>query len=312
MSSDSFIIAGLSIPSTILTIICNTIFFMTLLKTSLLHTPSNILLGAMCVTDLLAGLVCQPLYIAYLLGEPSPSRSSIIKALNFAYNVSCWNSFVSSLLITLDRFAAICYPYKYQEYATCRKYVYTASCTFVVFVIYAIIQLTLCKNSEIIFWSVQVGLQLLVIIAVLIMYARIYRVVLSQRKRIASIRDTSGRRKSGISFRERSRTHTVTIILAVFIACYAPHTVYCIERVLYHLGKFEYHRKLALWANYFVLLNSCLNPIIYCARSQEIRRAAVRVFMPSSWLARDAANDVTEADDSRRIRMDNSVGTTKL
>ena len=312
MSSESFIIAGLSIPTTILTIICNTVFFITLLKTSSLHTPSNILLGAMCVTDLLAGLVCQPLYIAYLLREPSPSRSSIIKALNFAYNVSCWNSLFCSLLITLDRYVAICYPYRYQEHATCRKYVYVAFCTFVLFVIYAIIQLTFYKNSEIIFWSVQVGLQLLVIIAVLIMYARIYRVVLSQRKRIASIRDASGRRKSGISFRERNRTHTVTIILAVFIACYAPHTAYCIERVFYHLGNFQYHRKLALWANYFVLLNSCLNPIIYCARSREIRRAAVRVFMPSSRFARDTVNDVKEANDNRRKRMDQSVVTTEV
>ena len=310
MSSDSFIIAGLSIPSTILTIICNTVFFITLLKTSSLHTPSNILLGAMCVTDLLAGLVCQPLYIAYLLGEPGPARSSIVKALNFAYNVTCWNSFVSSLLITLDRYVAICYPYKYQEYATCRKYVYTASCTFVFFVIYAIIQLTFYKNSEIIFWSVQVSLQLLVIIAVLMMYARIYRVVLSQRKRIASIRDTSGRRKSGISFKERNRTHTVTIILAVFIACYAPHTVYCVERVLYHLGNFEYHRNLALWANYFVLLNSCLNPIIYCARSQEIRRAAVKFFMPNSQFARDPANTVTNFEENKG-RTDPCVATSE-
>ena len=312
MSSDSFIIAGLSIPTTILTIICNTVFFITLLKTSSLHTPSNILLGALCVTDLLAGLVCQPLYIAYLLREPGPDRSSIVKALNFAYNVSCWNSFVSSLLITLDRFAAICYPYKYQEHATCRKYVYTASCTFVLFMIYAVIQLTFYKNSEVIFWSVQVGLQLLVIIAVLIMYVRIYRVVISQRKRIASIRDVCGRRKSRMSLSARNRTHTVTIILAVFIACYAPHTVYCIERVLYHLGKFEYHRGLALWANYFVLLNSCLNPIIYCARSQEIRRAAVIVFMPSSKLARDTINDVQGANESKRDKMDQCVRTTEL
>ena len=312
MSSDSFIIAGLSFPTTILTIICNAVFFITLLKTSSLHTPSNILLGALCVTDLLAGLACQPLYIAYLLGKPGPTRSSIVKALNFAYNVSCWNSFVSSLLITLDRYVAICYPYRYQEHATCRKYVYTAFCTFVLFVIYAIIQLTFYKNSEIIFWSVQVSLQLLVIIAVLIMYARIYRVVLSQRKRIASIRDVSGRRKSRISFSERNRTHTVTIILAVFIACYAPHTVYCIERILYYLGKFQYHRKLALWANYFVLLNSCLNPIIYCARSQEISRAAVKVFMPSPRFTRDTENDVKGANKSKRNKIDPCVVPTEL
>ena len=295
MSSANFIIVCSSIFPTIVTIAGNTVFLITLSRTFLLHTPSNVLLGALCVTDLLAGLVCQPMFISVLLSKPGPNYVPLIKTFNCFFSMSCLNSFLCSLLITLDRYAAICYPYRYRELATCKKYVLITLCIFVLVMIRSILEAAFLKSTDELFWSVQVGIQLLVIIVVLILYAKIYRIVLSHRKRMKSIGEISVAPGSTISRRERNRTHTVTIILAVFIACNIPYVVYGVQCVLYRLRKADYSLSLGLWANYLVLLNSCLNPIIYCARSQEIRKAAWRIFMPNSRFGRDTVNETVNS-----------------
>ena len=305
MSAENFIIVSFTIPAAILTIFLNTIFLITLLKTYSLHSPSNVLLGVLCVTDLLAGVLCQPLFTAILLSKLGSFFSSLIKAYNFVFTLSSMNSFICSLLITLDRCAAIHYPYKYLERATCRKYVYTSFGLFILSVLHAAIIFLLYSASKVVFWSIEIVLQLLIIMAILTMYVKIYRVVLSKRNQHGGLRE-----RSRISRTERSRTHTVTIILAVFIACYAPYAAYCIDSVLYFLGKVGDSTKLGLWAQFFVLLNSCLNPIVYCARSRQIRKAAVRMFMPNSRFARDSTNSMANVKEKKNRGADQSLVTT--
>ena len=315
MSSDSHIVVGFSILPTILIIIGNTIFLVTLSRTPSLHTPSNVLLVSLCFTDLLVGLLCQPMHIALLLNNPGPGSSylSLIKAYNFIFNLSCWISFVCSLLITLDRYAAICYPYRYRELATCKKYVFVTICILVFVMIRSIFEAAFLKRTDVVFWSVQVGIQLLIITAVFILYAKIYKVVLSHQKRIVAMDGSSANRRSRISNRERRKTNTVTIILAAFIACYAPYVVYSVQWILFFCGKIKLSFKLALWANYFVLLNSCLNPIIYCVRSQGIRSAAVRIFASRPNYGRDIpANSTTNAGENRSGGATQSFGTSEL
>ena len=190
-----------------------------------------------------------------------------------------------------------------------QKNAYITFGIFVLTAVYAVIEWQFIDSLGVIFWSIAVALQLLTILSVLIMYAKIYRVVLSHRKRM---RDAFGRRRSDISIRERSRTHTVTIILAVFIACYAPYAVHSVRIILFYTGKSDYNRTLALWANYLVLLNSFLNPMIYCARSQEMRRAAVRIFMPNLAQKRNSVNADSGVDENRGGRTDQPVATTEL
>ena len=314
MTSEELTVVVFSIPPTIFTIISNMLFIITLLKTSSLHTPSNTFICAMCVTDLTAGFLCQPLYIALLLSKYGYSMLTLGKTYDVTFRGRCFNSFIFSLLITCDRYAAICYPFRYLELASCRKYVNTSFCILALSVIYAMIAFKFHdKSSEVIFWCLESGLQLIIIMAVLMMYARIYKVILSQRKRIVSIDDTLARQQSRISRIERRRTQTVSIILAALIACYAPYTVYSIRGILFFFGIVDNHNIYLFYlSNFFVLLNSCLNPMIYCAKSQEIRNAAVRIFMPNSRWAIDSRNETANALQSRAGRTDQRIATSEL
>ena len=287
------IVIGLSIPPTILTITGNTVFFITLLKTPSLHTPSNVLLGALCLTDLLVGVLNQPLNMSILLSNPGPCCSPLMKAYNYSFCLSSFFSFTMSLLIILDRYVAIRFPLFYLEYATCRKYIDASIGLFVLSMTYAVvIEERLHQHSQATFWSVRVGLQLLLILALLIMYALVSKVALNQQKRIASM---PGKQRSRLSRREKSRTYTVIIIITVFIACYVPYTAYGLNMLLYYLGKNAYSLAFALWANYIVLFHSCFNPMIYCARSRKIRRAAYKIFFPTLAYRKTYVVAMTEA-----------------
>ena len=307
MSSDGYVNLGLSLPPAILTMIGNPAFFITLLKTSSLHTPSNVLLGALCVTDLLAGAICQPINMILRIRKQGQCCSPLLRAYWFIVHMSPLNSFVFSLLITLDRYMAIFYPYRYRQHVTCRKYIYVSCGLFGISLIYATIELRFYDDSPVTFWGLELVLEFLFIFAVFITYAKIYKVVRSQRRRVAAITNVFVGQRSRISIRERSKTCTIAIILTIFIACYAPYIAYSILSILYlleNINDYEYIFQLEICAYYLVLLNSCLNPVVYCARSREIRRAAVKIFMPNSRYARNLANTLENAEINRGRRID--------
>ena len=315
MSSDGYVNLGLSLPPTILTMIGNPAFFITLLKTSSLHTPSNVLLGALCVTDLLAGAICQPINMVLRIQKQERCCSPLLRTYWFMVHMSPLNSFVFSLLITLDRYIAICHPYRYIQHASCRRYVYVTFGLFGISMIYATVELRVYDYSPVTFWALELVLELLFIVAVFITYLRIYGVVRSQRRRITGSSNVFVGRQSRISIRERSKTYTVGIILAIFIACYAPYIVYSIMSILYLLGDIEDYKyifQLEISAYYLVLLNSCLNPVIYCAMSREIRRAAVKIFMPNSRFARNSVNALGNMEINRGRRIDQSCAESEL
>ena len=64
-------LAVIDILPALWTITGNAICIFTFAKTRSLHTPSNVLVGALCATDLYAGLVLQPLILTKWFMIPS-------------------------------------------------------------------------------------------------------------------------------------------------------------------------------------------------------------------------------------------------
>ena len=72
------------------------------------------------------------------------------------------------------------------------------------------------------------------------------------------------------SSRQRSRSYTVVLILSVFLLCYLPVTV---VRALANnqVTSLQTQDIVFDWTNLLVLLNSSINPVIYCIRVQKIK-----------------------------------------
>ena len=277
-----WIILGLDGAPAILTVIGNAIFFVTLLRSPSLHTPSNFLLGALCITDLIVGFICQPLFIVVLVGPKGRCCSTVIKAYNLIFGLSSLNSFLCGLLITFDRYAAVFHPYTYRTFASCRRYAFVTTIVFIVFAGYSALKIPYFEQSRMSFLIVDICIEFSVIVSVLAIYALLYRVVFAKTQADLSARHAVGTRQSDINkskARDRRKTKTVAIIIAAFLACYTPLMVYYVMGLFFYENiNPSYPYQLGLWSNFLALFNSCVNPMIYCARSSDIRRAALRMF----------------------------------
>ena len=108
--TSSKILIGLDAILAALTVLANGTFLITLVRKHSLHTSSNILLGALCVSDLLVGLVLQPTWMADLFMRINRQFSFHLvqlKVILMLFLVGL--SFDYIALISFERYSAICH-----------------------------------------------------------------------------------------------------------------------------------------------------------------------------------------------------------
>ena len=111
----------LNAPVMLLSIIGNALVLVTILRTPSLRSPSVIFLCNLAVSDLLVGLVVQPVYVAAI--------ARTVRALLQAANTMGFAGFGVSLTtmtaITVDRFLALHYHLQYPNLMTTSRAIYT-------------------------------------------------------------------------------------------------------------------------------------------------------------------------------------------
>jgi len=103
------------------TIMLNIITIHTLRKTSSLPKPLKTLLLSLAVSDLGVGLLCRPMYIAYLVVKLVPNAENSFTLSSLFYMVASllsYASFFGVTALTVDRFLAIHFYLRYQELVT--------------------------------------------------------------------------------------------------------------------------------------------------------------------------------------------------
>ena len=119
--------------SIITTILNNAPCLLIYIKTPHPHSPSNVLLCALCISDVIAGLVAQPPSISTTITIESGyefenlSRSAGV-VITSSSNVLC----LLTLLVTTDHYLAICHLLQYYEFATVMKHKILAFIVFTV------------------------------------------------------------------------------------------------------------------------------------------------------------------------------------
>ena len=262
------------------TILSNLVALLALIKQRTLHNPSNTLLGAMCLGNIISVLLVHTVY-EHMLGCIQSSTTECltneIVTVFHANFVTCKGitSFITTM-VSVDRYLAICHPFQYLGTATIKKYILITIVFSGIWAAYSLC-LILILPLKTFYYSVIIIL-VCGITAMSFCYTRVLIIVHRQRVRVQVVGEISGTVSSPPQLREKNKTLVIfvemfifnifNIPLLLFAMYYVVHGFngsYTIPFVLMHLG--------------YTLSNvtNFINPFVYCFRSSEVRRAAKKL-----------------------------------
>lgn len=283
----------LDIIIAIFTIIGNSIFMFTLTKNESLHNPSNVLLGALCTSDLLVGFVTQPIYLTFLSLVRFKNSIHIVLlsvgTTSFLFTNGLSFTFVG--VISLDRYLAICRPYLYLKHATCKTHFIAIIGSGTIWTVLTILEHFYSLENYFILILLGYGFVIISIIA--FSYVNICVVIWKQRRSVVALgtieeiqsqeQDSVERETNNNKKKERDKTWTITIMLGLFLACHLPYIGRSIYFALQEKACWDSDKSflIVMWGNLFLLSNSSMNFLVYCARSRDIRNAAMNICFSS-------------------------------
>ncbi len=257
----------LNAPLMLISIAGNALVLAAIIRTPSIRSTSTIMLCSLAVSDLLVGLIAQPIYI---VRELSKDR--------FAYHVwsaigpsLCVVSLLTITAITMDRFLALHYHMRYATLVT------QSRVKFVLVIIWLISFLI----SGFDYWSPRLHnfISGVIIIICLIIstlsYIRIYRIVRRHQLHIdaqqQAVQSSNAENNLNMVRLKRSAMNTFVFYIAL-VACYFPlYVLLTLHGIVDKDWQPEWD-----FAHTAVFMNSSINPFLYCWRISELRTAVVK------------------------------------
>lgn len=254
-------------------LIGNVMILITIWKTPSLHSAANILLANLAASDLAVGLVAHPMFITALLMRifnPSTTRTLWV-AFNILISFLCGASFFTITSIGLDRLLALQLHLRYIAVVTPFRVMWGIVFIWVFSGIFSCMRLWISGLS----FNALSPIIFTLLVGNSVVYLKIYRIV---RRHQAQIRhQQQGTLQNGNLFsvqRFKKSAFNTFLVYILLLFCYLPysfvlqnfHTVLSVSKTVRHV------------TTTIVLLNSSLNPLLYCWRVREIRTAMKQIF----------------------------------
>ena len=249
-----------------------------------LRTNSNKLLACLAGTDLLAGLVVIPIAIA--VNVKRAFEIGPFCELEKAHDVVFWVQSIATLtflfLISGDRYIAVKFSLRYRQIVTgqrIKKAVVVAWVITVFGTIQEIVIVTRESTTKLyaLYWTVTTLFVLLCIIGITFMYLSIYLETQRQKKRPQAGQLSPQEAKELKKDVNNKATVTLSLILGTLVLTYLP--LITVASIQAFTNFFESGTKMSLisWTDCAAVFNSLSNPIIYCWRNQNLRKALLEV-----------------------------------
>lgn len=271
--------SAINIPLALTAALGNLVILGALRKTKSLFPPSKALLSSLAFCDLVVGFLGQPLYIAYLL-SCSQQNFEVLKSLSYTYPIGyilCFVSFQTMALISIDRFLALYLLNRYRDSVTLNKVLSAIVLTWVTGVLTCA---TLPKAPKV-FRLVAACLIFFCILVTTCTFLHIYRKLSDRRRAELQVRCFQRRANQAAHHEQIQRFYSVSryrqsvnstlFVYCALLLCYAPF----FGVVIFRSVTKEDITSLTMLniTQTLVLLNSSLNPVLYCWRIREVRMA---------------------------------------
>ena len=258
----------LNAPLMLISIIGNTVVLAAILRTPSLRSPSTVFLCSLALSDLLVGLVVQPVYIANAVTGMTYMQKTMATMAFAASGVSLF----TMTAIAVDRFLALHYHMRYPNLMTTGRATYLSATLWI-----AALLLSFSHH-----WSDQAYL---VTVAVSIItclltctacYIKIYRIVRQHQLQIQVLQQAVAsliiaENNQNIQKSTKSAKSTFIYYIAMVI-CYLPMFI---TKAIASVFPDQWTSAWILTET-VVFMNSSINPFLYCWRLRELRAAVLK------------------------------------
>ena len=264
--------SAVNILLSITAILGNSLILVALHKESSLHPPSKLLYRCLATTDLLVGLVSQPLRVTYLISAVHEHLSLCHYAREASYITGvalCGVSLLTMAVISVDRLLALLLGLRYKEIVTLKR-IYITIASF--WVLCLVASLCIIFDQRITLLSVLISIPLSLLIS-LASYTKIFRTLGHHQAQVQDHIQQQPSQPNALNMaRYRKAVYSALWVQLVLVVCYVPNMTveFVISLSLKGLSKFIVIRGMA---NVLVFFNSTLNPFLYCWKISEVRRA---------------------------------------
>lgn len=261
----------LSVTTTFL----NTLVIAAIYQTKSLHTPSNILLCSLAMSDLMSGFLAQPWYTTAIIMEIKGDLvgycvTGAVTA--FVSYTSAGASLFTLAAISVDRCFAIHRPLRYRVVVTPNAVAMVALALWILGAIGASTRLYLSVTHF------MFSLALVMLISLLTIFSanlKAFRSLKTQKALIVQKMQLHQGQDEVKLAQSRKFLMTMLYILGLVLLCYVPFVSVTLLTAMYGVTS----STRAAWniADTIGYMNSTLNPIFYCLRMREIAKAVRKI-----------------------------------
>ena len=263
-----------NIPLSISAVLGNVLIIVALQKVTSIHPPSKLLLACLASTDLCVGLITQPLYIAYRMSSEYSKHCHYLRILfNTIGSSFCGVSLLTLTAISVDRLLALSLRLRYRCVVTMKK----------VWLLVASFWFSSTANVLTVIYSFRIAVTFVCIVLLTcivtstLCYTKIYLTLRHHQIHVQGHVQPGQSNREGVTLniaRYKKTVSTALLVQVALLACYLPYAI--------SVGAFVNTGSQTLSLNFswavtvtLLLFNSTLNPLLYCWKMREVRKAVM-------------------------------------
>ena len=282
----AYILATINIVQGLASSIGNLIVFWIIIKSKSLHTRSNFCLMSLATTDLLVGLILEPLHIMQLFSAGYRSDCQVNSVRRFLAALFMGASIGSIAVVSYDRYVHLSKTLNYRQYMPKKK----IACLLTIAWMVPLAIIFTRYISEFVY-EVTLIVYISTIIAIMVTcYFFIIRIVKNGENSLRTAMKTPKRPSDGDKSKLKTRemkshikaARAIIFIIATLFLTFAPVLVFFAMAALGRLLKLSVFtsatsRDIGYACSMTIAMaNSAMNPVIYCLRIPEIRTSFKR------------------------------------
>ena len=264
----------------ILTTIGNTCIILAYHRNQALQTKNNLLIVALALTDLLVGVLVQPLFvwvkIIQMMGKIDCFLEIVSDLLTkFSFSISL---LTLGLIVTPERYIAVFHPVKHHTWLTKRKLFY--SIIFIWFATAVVVLIIPFGVPRVVYQSFGLILIVLTLSTSLFLYLKIARKLRGMKSRVAPPTGMARAKRVSRTLNPSQIRAAITMfyVLGSLFICWIPMLSAFIY-VSIRGQNLVYQKFLWTWGVTCIFLNSFCNPFIYSMRNRNMSLAIRRLIV---------------------------------